>query len=51
MISAMCDLMVGVFEHLDITSIMNVDVMIKYTEHIMRGPTLKKHRKFLEERK
>ena len=31
-----------VFEHLDITSIMNIYLSIKYTDRILRGPALKK---------
>ena len=37
MIIAMCDLTLGVFENLDITSIIDVDVRIKYTERILKG--------------
>ena len=37
-ISAMRYLTVGVFEHIDITSILDIDIKIKYTEGILRGP-------------
>ena len=40
---------VGVFGHLEITSEMDVDKMINYTEYILRGLTLNKYRQVLEE--
>ena len=43
------DLTVGVFEHLEITSIMDLYLRIKYTEHILRGPELKKYQLVLVE--
>ena len=42
MISVMRDLTVGVFEHLDITSILDIDIRIRYMERILRGTDLKK---------
>ena len=33
---------VGVFEHLDITTKLDLDLRIKYTDQILRGPALKK---------
>ena len=41
-IRAMQNLTVGVFEHLEITYIFDIDLRIKYTERILRGPALKK---------
>ena len=38
----MRDLMVGVFEHLYIIFVIDVDLRIKYTERILRGPAIKK---------
>ena len=43
----MCDITVGVFEHIDITPKIDLDIRIKYTEHILRGPALKKFRQVL----
>ena len=43
----MRDLTVGVFEHLDITSKIDLDIIIKYTEHILRGSALEKNRQVL----
>ena len=42
MISMMRDLTVGLFEHLDIMFVIDVDLRIKYTERILIGPALKK---------
>ena len=39
----MCDLMVGLFEHLDITYALVVYLSIKYTQKILTGPELKKY--------
>ena len=41
MINAIRDLMVGVFEHLYINSKMDLDIIIKYMERILKGPILK----------
>ena len=38
-----------VFEHLEITSDMDVDKSIKYTQRILRGTALKKYKQVLEE--
>ena len=46
-ISAMHDLIIGVFEHLEITSPMNMDKRLSYKKRILRGATLKKHREVL----
>ena len=35
--------MVGIFENLDITAETEFDNRVKYTEHILEGPTLKKY--------
>ena len=43
----MRDLNVGVFEHLDITSPMDVDKRLAYTKRILRGAALKKYREVL----
>ena len=43
-VSAMRNLTVGVFEHLEITSIMDVDQRVAYTQHTLRGAALKKYR-------
>ena len=42
MISTMRDLTIGVLERLDITSIIYIDLSIKYTERILRGLALNK---------
>ena len=47
----MHDITVRVFEHLDITSAMDVYVSIKYTERILREPVLNKYQLVLEEYK
>ena len=49
MISAMRDLTVGVFEHLETTPEMDVDKIIKYTERILIVTVLNKYRQVLEE--
>ena len=41
-INVMRDLIVGFFEHLDITSKMDLDIKPKYMEHILRGTYPKK---------
>ena len=46
-ISAMRDMGVGVFEHIEIASNMDVDKSIKYTERILILVALKKYRQFL----
>ena len=43
----MRDLMLGVFEHLDITSKIDRDIIIKYTERILRGSALGGNRQVL----
>ena len=43
-INAMRDLTVGVFEHLDITSPMDVETNLAYMQRILRGDVLKKYR-------
>ena len=45
----MRDLTVEVFEHLEITSEMDVDKRIKYIKYIPRGPSLNKYRQVLTE--
>ena len=47
MVSAMHDLTVGIFEHLNIMAKTDVDQRVKYTEHILTGPTLKKYHAIL----
>ena len=42
-ISAMHDLTVGVFENFNITSPMDVDKRLVYTQRILRGAALKKY--------
>ena len=46
-ISAIRDLTVGVFEHLDITSPMDVGNRLAYTQSILRGAALKKYQEVL----
>ena len=41
-INAMRDLTVGAFEHLEITSKLDLYIRIKYMERILRGPAIKK---------
>ena len=48
MIRVMSNLTVGVFGHLDITSISDVDQSIKYTERILKVPALNKYPQVLE---
>ena len=43
----MRDLTVGVFERINITSPMDVEKRIAYTQHILRGSVLKKYREVL----
>ena len=50
-VSAMHDLTVGVFDHLDITSSTNVDRKVAYTQRILRVAALKKYRAVLVEQK
>ena len=40
-INVVCDLTVGLFKHMDITSNLDLDISIKYMELILRGPALK----------
>ena len=40
-INVVCDLTVGLFKHMDITSNLDLDISIKYMERIMRVPALK----------
>ena len=42
MVRAMRDLIVGVFKHLEITSKLDLDLRIKYTEQILRNSAPKK---------
>ena len=42
-ISAMRDITVGVFENIEITSVMDVYARIKYMKRILRGPALNKY--------
>ena len=46
-ISVMRNITVGVFEHLKITSPMNVDKRLSYTQIILRGAALKKYQEVL----
>ena len=46
-ISTMRNINVGVFEHLSITSPMDVDKRLAYTQHILRGAALKKYHEVL----
>ena len=46
-IRAMRDITVRVFERLNITSPMDVDKRIVYTEHILRGAALQKYQEVL----
>ena len=43
----MRDLTVGVFEHLEIASTMDVKKGLAYMQRILRGSALKKHREIL----
>ena len=43
MIRVMCNLMVRVFEHLEITPKMDIDKRINYTERILGGLSLKEY--------
>ena len=45
-INAMCDLTVGVFEHLDIISPTNMDKSLAYMQRIFRGFALKNTERF-----
>ena len=49
MIITMRDITVRLFEHLDITSIMDLYLSIKYTKFILRGPALNKYWQVLVE--
>ena len=48
-INAMRDIIIVVFERIEIASNMDLDIRIKYTERIMRGPVLNKFRQSLLE--
>ena len=48
-VSTMCGLTVGVFDHLNITSPMNVDKRVAYMQIILRASALKKYKAFLAE--
>ena len=43
MVNAMCGLMVGAVEHLDIMYKLDLDLRIKYTERILTGTALKNY--------
>ena len=43
MVRVILDLMVGIFEHLNITAKNDVDQRVKYTERILPGPATKKY--------
>ena len=49
MISKMLYLSVGVFEYIEITPVMDIDLRIKYTESILQGPAIKNFRQVLVE--
>ena len=49
MISTMRNLTVRLFERLEITSVMDIDKIIKYTEYILKQSLLNKNRKVLAE--
>ena len=40
MVNEICDIMVDFFEHIDITSKLDIDIRVKYTEGILIGPAL-----------
>ena len=46
-VGTICDLMVGIFEHMNIKYIQDVDERFKYFEHILKGYDLKKFRTVL----
>ena len=46
-ISVMRNLTIRVFEHIEITYVMDVDLSIKHTERILRGTSLKKYQHIL----
>ena len=43
MVNEICDIMVDFFEHIDITSKLDIDKRIKYTSLILTGPMLNKY--------
>ena len=47
MIRTICDQTVGVFEHIEIASVIDIYLRIKYTEKILIGPELNQFRKVL----
>ena len=49
MINAMLYITVGVSKYLEIMSKLDLDISIKYTERILRGPELNKFRQVLLE--
>ena len=49
MVCAMRDLNIGVFEHLETTSPLDVDKRVNYTQRLLRGPELMKYKSILEE--
>ena len=49
MVHALRDQTIGVFEHLEITSTLDVNKRVNYKKPLLRGPALKKYKKFLEE--
>ena len=50
-VSAICNLTSGVFEHLVITSTMDVDQSLNYTQRLIRGAALIKYKAILTEYK
>ena len=44
MVNAICDLTVGIFEHLNILAKTDVDKGLKYTYNVLEVPSLKKYR-------
>ena len=49
MISAMYYITVGVFEHIENTLVMDVNIRIKDTESILREPVKNKYRQVMDE--
>ena len=47
MVNVMCDIMVGIFEHMDITAKTDVDKRVNYKGKIMAVPALKKYHEIL----
>ena len=44
MVSALCEITIGVFYHLDITSPMDVDQRVAYIKCILRGEEINKYK-------